>query len=193
MDDEKKVIEKRSSFRGWKERNSGKSHQKKYIIAAVTMVVIFLSFIIYQYLNQNDTIIPEITPEETPEITPEDTPEITGNIIGKIGASLELNGFEINVTRADPSALYLNVWIIVKNLDDSEKTFKIGPSTVVMDNMGQQYERVEVERAGMIQTNLAAKAMRDGAIFFDPLREGRSPKKLILEINGKKAEIMLEK
>ena len=31
MDDEKKIIEKRLSLRGWKERNRGKSNQK-YII-----------------------------------------------------------------------------------------------------------------------------------------------------------------
>jgi hypothetical protein len=219
MDDEKKVIEKRSSFRGWKERNKGKSQQKTYIIAAVTLAVIFSSLIIFQYLNQNDNIsipvisanssngsknssligakpeiiTPEITPVVTPKTTPVVTPEITKNIIGKMGIPLVLNGFEINVTRADSSVMYTRVWIIAKNIEDVEKPFKIGPSTVVIDNIGLQYERVQVTRsAEIVQTNLAARAMREGSIFFEPLKEGRSPKKLILEINGKKAEIMLE-
>ena len=235
MDDEKKVIEKRSSFRGWKERNKGKSQQKTYIISAVTLAVIFSSLIIFQYLNQNDNIsipvisanssngsnnsylikatpkitapnitapnitapnitAPNITSVVTPKITPVVTPEITKNIIGKMGTPLVLNGFEINVTRADSSFMYTRVWIIAKNIEDVEKPLKIGPSTVVIDNIGLQYERVHVERsAEIVQTNLAAKAMREGAIFFEPLKEGRNPKKLILEINEKKAEIMLEK
>jgi len=226
MDDEKKIIEKRSSLRGWKERNKGKPRQKIYIIAAVTLAVIFSSLIIFQYLNQKETIsIPVIsanssngnnnsslivktpnitTPKTTipktttpnipaPKKTPVVTPEITRNIMGKMGTPLVLNGFEINVTRADASIMYTSVWIIVKNIGDVEKSFKIGTSTVVIDNIGQQYERLQVKRAGISENNLAGKAMTDGAIFFDPLKESRSPKKLILEINGKKAEIMLEK
>lgn len=221
MDDEKKIIEKRSSLRGWKERNKGKPRQKIYIIAAVTLAVIFLSLIIFQYLNQKETIsipvisanssngsnnsslivkTPNITIPKTttpnipaPKKTPVVTPEITRNIMGKMDTPLVLNGFEINVTRADVSVMYTSVWIIVKNIGDVEKSFNFGPSTVVIDNIGQQYERLQVKRAGISENNLAGKAMTDGAIFFDPLKEGRSPKKLILEINGKKAEIMLEK
>lgn len=210
-DDEKKVIEKRSSLRGWKERNRGKPREKKYIIGIATAVLVFSILIIYPYPDRNGNVsIPavndnsstidnnssliNVTPETTePETTPVVTPEITGNIIGKMSTPVLINGLEINVTRVDSSILYTNVWVIAKNTEGIEKPFKIGPSTVVMDNIGQQYERLKVERAGISQTNLAARAMRDGAIFFDPLREGRSPKKLILEINGKKAEIMLEK
>ncbi|MDW7725600.1 MAG: hypothetical protein SCH70_00570 [Candidatus Methanoperedens sp.] len=207
-DDEKKVIEKRSSLRGWKERNRGKPREKKYIIGIATAVLIFSILIIYPYPDRNENVsIPvndnsstivtnpsliNVTPETTAP-TPVVTPEITGNIIGKMSTPVLINGLEINITRVDSSILYTNVWIIAKNTEGIEKPFKIGPSTVVMDNIGQQYERLKVERAGISQTNLAARAMRDGAIFFDPLREGRSPKKLILEINGKKAEIMLEK
>jgi hypothetical protein len=211
MEDEKKIIEKRSSFRGWKERNRRKSDQKRYIIAAVTLAVIFSGLIIYQYLNQNDIISIPVTGTNysngsndssvivnTPKITAPKpttvvTPEITRNIIGKIGTPFVLNNFEINVTIADSSFMYTRVWIIAKNREDVEKPFKIGPSTVALDNVGLQYERVSVKRsAEIVQSNLAGKAMREGAIFFEPLKEGRSPKKLILEINGQKAEIMLE-
>lgn len=210
MDDEKKIIEKRSSLRGWKERNKGKSNQKKYIIGIAAAALILSIFIIYPSLDRKENVsISEInnsstvinnsslitaTPEKTTtNPTPVVTPEIVKNIIGKKGTSFVLDGFEINVTRTDPAALYLIVWIIARNMDDIEKPFKIGPSTVVIDNIGQQYERVQVQKAGIVQTNLAGKAMREGAIFFDPPKEGRSLKKLILEINGKKAEITLEK
>ncbi len=211
MNDEKKVIEKRLSLRGWKERNRGKPQQKIYIIAAVTLVLIFSSLLIYQYLNKNpvtnansstdsnNSSLIKVTPKTsapkttTPKATPVVTPEINKSIIGTMGTPFILNEFEINVTRVDSSSLYTNIWIIAKNTADTEKPFKIGPSSVIIDNIGLQYERVQVARAGISQTNLTAKAMRQGAIFFEPLREGRNPKKLILNINGQKAEIMLEK
>jgi hypothetical protein len=212
MDDEKKIIEKRSSLRGWKERNRGKSNQKMYIIGVATVAVIFSVLIIYQYsgIKDNSTIpvisvnsstgtntsslikaTPEIT---TPKITPVVTPEIAKNILGKMGTPLVIDRFEINVTRVGLSFLYMNVWVIVKNIDNSEKPFKIGPSTVILDNMGEQYENIHIQKSSeLIQTNLAAKAMREGSIFFQPIKEDRSPKKLLLNINGQKAEIMLDK
>jgi hypothetical protein len=111
-----------------------------------------------------------------------------------MGTPLVIDRFEINVTRVGLSFLYMNVWVIVKNIDNSEKPFKIGPSTVILDNMGEQYENIHILKSSeLIQTNLAAKAMREGSIFFQPLKEGRSPKNLILNINGQKAEIMLDK
>ncbi len=211
MEDEKKLIEKRSSFRGWKERNKGKSNQKKYIIGIAAAVLILSIFIIYPSVDKKENVsIPAInvnsstvtnnsslimaTPKITaPKTTPVVTPEITRNILGKMGTPFVINGFEINVTKADSSFLYTNIWIIAKNIEDVEKPFKIGLSTVLIDNIGLQYERVQVKRsAEIVQSNLAAKAMRDGAIFFEPVREGRSPKKLILEINGQKAEVMIE-
>jgi hypothetical protein len=212
MDDEKKIIEKRSSLRGWKERNRGRSHQKTYIIGVATIIVVFSALILYQYSDiKNNISIPvtsansstgsntssliNVTPKmTTPKITPVVTPDITKNIIGKIGTPLVLNGFEINVTRVGSSLLYMSIWVIAKNIDNSEKPLKIGPSTVVLDNMGEQYENVHVQRSSeLIQTNLTAKAMREGSLFFVPLKEGRSAKKLLLNINGQKAEIMLEK
>ncbi len=212
MDDEKKIIEKRSSFRGWKERNRGKPQQRIYIIGIAALLLIFSTLILYPYLDRKENVsIPamnvnsttdsnnlsliKVTPKITAsKTTPVVTPGITKNIIGKMGTLFVIDGFEINVTRVNPSFLYFNVWIIAKNIDTMEKPFKIGPSTVVLDNNGLQYEKVQVKRsAEIVQANLAPGAMRDGAIFFEPLREGRSPKKLILEINGQRAEIMLEK
>jgi hypothetical protein len=211
MDDEKKIIEKRSSLRGWKERNRGKSHQKIYIIGVVTAAVILFAFIIYQLEKKPDisisvisanssngsniTSLIKVTPKTTtPKITPAVTPDTTKNITGKMNIPLVINGFEITVTNVGSTVVYTNIWIVAKNMDDMEKPFKIGPSTVVIDNMGEQYENIHVQRSSeIIQTNLTAKAMREGSIFFGPLRDGRSAKKLILNINGQKAEIILEK
>ncbi len=212
MDDEKKIIEKRSSFRGWKERNKGKSREKAYIIGAVITIIIFSALIMYPSSNKKDIVsIPDIsanssnssnnsspikviTTQKTPAVTPVVTPVITGNITGKMGTPLVINGFEITVKNVASTVLYMNVWIIARNTDNIEKPFKIGPSTVLIDNMGEQYENIHVERSSeIIQTDLTARAMREGSIFFGPLREGRSPKKVILNINGQKAEIMLEK
>ncbi|CAG1005781.1 MAG: hypothetical protein OIN86_00580 [Candidatus Methanoperedens sp.] len=218
IDDEKKIIEKRSSFRGWKERNKGKSNPKIRIIGVVAMVVIFSTLIIYySYLDtdinknntmdKNNTIIPVINTNSsngvnnssskiviTPEITQAATPKITKNIIGKMGTPFVINGFEINVTKVSSSSFYTNVWITVKNIDNKEKPFTIGPSTVILDNIGFQYEKVHVIRSSEIaQTNLASKALREGSIFFETLKEGRTAKKLILDLKVEKAEILLEK
>lgn len=212
MEDEKKIIEKRSSFRGWKERNKGKSNQKMYIIGILIIAVIFFTLITYAYINKKDNIsMPNVnatssnssdnpstnivnTPEITEVATPKITPKIIENIVGKMNIPLLIDGFEINVTSVSSSTLYTQVWIIVRNKDKIEKSFKLGPSTVVLDNIGQQYENVHVERsAEIIQTNLAPEAMIEGAIFFEPLKEGRNAKKLILDLKVQKAEVMLEK
>lgn len=211
MDDEKKVIEKRSSFRGWKERNRGKSHEKIYTIGVAAMAVILVTFIIYPYLEKkNDISIPVISANSsngsndpslikvTPKITSSTiTPVVTDtakNITGKMNIPLVINGFEITVKNVGSAVMYTSIWIVVKNMDNVEKPLKIGSSTVVIDNMGEQYENIHVQRSSeIIQTNLTARAMREGSIFFGPLREGRNAKKLILNINGQKAEIMLEK
>ncbi len=212
MEHEKEIIEKRMSFRGWKERNKGKSQRRNYIIGIAIVALILYTLIVYTYLDRKENVpVPAInanssnvshnsslikaTPKITaPKITPAVTPEIIRNISGKMGTPFVLNGFEINVTKVGLSILYINVWIIVKNTNDTEKPFKIGPSTVMIDNIGLQYERVQVKRsAEIVQTNISAGAMREGAIFFEPIREGRNPKKVLLNINGQKAEIMLAK
>lgn len=216
MDDEKKIIEKRLSFRGWKERNKGKSHQKIYTIGIVTMIVI-LSLVTYPYWHKDRTVpivptnisvpikkvnfsdnsssnIVKITPKITPQMTV--VPTITENkvITGKIGTPFIINGFEITIQNVVSSILYANVWVIVKNTDNKEKLFKIGTGTVLIDNIGEQYENINVKRSAEIaQTNLAAKAIKVGAIFFEALKEKRKAKKLILNINEQQAEILLEK
>lgn len=212
MDEEKKIMEKRSSFRGWKERNKGNTYQKRNIIIAISISFIL---IMIPFLNKNNDSIsieenmtsieqqnntPSPTPIKTssltptPSPTPVKTPSPTPKkiAVGKIGSPLVDNGFEITVERVTPLSLYTSIWISVRNLENKEQQFKIGSGTIVIDSKEQQYESIKVARSGEIsQTNLYAKAMREGAIFFERLKEGRTLKKLVLEINGEKTEFIL--
>ncbi len=224
MDEEKKIMEKRSSFKGWKERNKGKENQKKYIAVAIITVSIILALAIYPYLNLNNTDDGNTTIKKqnntskktpvkniktnssknsskssnssTPKIV--ETPSVTTTpkkiITGNIGVPIVSGSFEITIKRASPSMLHTDIWASVKNMNDNEEKFKIGPGTVVIDNMGQQYENIKVARSAEIsQTNLSANAMREGAIFFERLKDGRTLKKLILNINNEKIEFMVDK
>jgi hypothetical protein len=134
------------------------------------------------------------TPEKNAtKTTPVVTPEIIKTIMGKIGTPFIMNEFEITVKNVVPSDLRISVWIEVKNTVDVEKQFKLNPNPVLIDNKGNQYETIIVARSDTIQNKLYPKTMDDGALFFERLKEGRSPNKLILEMNGQKAEVLLEK
>lgn len=218
MDEEKKIMEKRSSFRGWKERNAGKLHQKRNAAVIVIIASIFFAIIIYPYLSkitndsndsihldqQNNTSFPTPIKQEknnTPSPTPiKNVKTNKSNItdipkkvpIGKMGIPLVNNGFEITVKSVNPTNLHIDVWISLRNLDNKEKQFKLGPGTVLIDNIGQQYENIKVARSAEItQTNLADHAMKEGAVFFERLKEDRIPKRLILNINNEKVEFLL--
>lgn len=218
MDEEKKIMEKRSSFKGWKERNKGKSSQKKNIIVVVATVLILFALVAYPYLDSTDddktpTKQQNNTSKKTPVknvktnssksvngSTPKivNTPKVTATpkkiITGSVGVPVVSNSLEITIKRANPSMLHTDIWASVKNLDDNEKQFKIGPGTVVIDNMGQQYENIKVARSSEIsQANLSAHAMREGAIFFERFPDGRTLKKLIININNEKIEFIIAK
>lgn len=213
MDEEKKIMEKRSSFKGWKERNKGKSNQKKSIIVVVITVLTLFALAAYPYLNvSDDDKTPTKQQNNTSKKTPVknvkanssknsngSTPKIVSTpkanvtpkkiIAGKIGVPVVSNSLEITIKRASPSMLHTDIWASVKNLDDDERPFKIGPGTVVIDSAGQQYEIVKVARSSEIsQSNLSAHAMREGAIFFERFPDGRTFKKLILNVNNEKIE-----
>jgi hypothetical protein len=136
---------------------------------------------------------PEITATEKTPVVPEFSPEITRNIIGKMGTPFVINDFKITIKNVALGSIQTSVWIEVTNTADVEKLFKLSPNPVMIDNQGNQVETIILERSGISQSNLYPKAMREGAIFFEPLKDGRSPKKLVLEMNGQKAEITLEK
>ena len=161
--DEKKIIEKRSSFRGWKERNAGKMHKKRNTAVIVIIASIFFAIIIYPYLSKtndsNDSIhidqqnnTPSLTPikqekNNTPSLTPiknvktnkSNVTNIPKKIpVGKMGIPLVDNGFEITVKSVNPTNLHIDVWISLRNLDNKEKQFKLGPGTVLMTMNGRR-------------------------------------------------------
>jgi hypothetical protein len=112
-------------------------------------------------------------------------PEVLDNKIGEIGVPLAKNGLEINVKSVFPGVTYTNIWINAQNIEEKEKPFKLGSGTVIIDNMGQQYEKIKVARSSEIaQTNLYPGAMREGSVFFERLKEGAKPEKLVLKVNG---------
>lgn len=226
MDEEKKIMEKRSSFKGWKERNKDRIHNKKRKIIGILIVVsIFFTMIIYPYASkidgkgdnnislskeknntkispnyhtkQNNSKIVDASKNKnnykTIDVSKNNTNISENVIVGKIGVPLISNGFEITVKSISSTELRMSVWITVRNKDNYEKPFKLGSGTIVLDNIGQQYENINVKRSAEIsQTNLAAKAMREGAVFFENIKDGRSPKKLTLNINNQKVEFILD-
>jgi hypothetical protein len=231
MDEEKKVMEKRSSFRGWKERNKDRMHKKRKTIGILITISIFFAMIIYPdaskidnnnennisdhnisgnnislSIGKNNTTVSPVKQNKTLSSNPKNksntkivnTSKNNTNIsqsivIGKIGVPLISNGFEITVKSVTTTEIRMSVWIIVRNKDNYEKPFKLGPGTIVLDNIGQQYESINVKRSAQIsQTNLATNAMREGAVFFENLKDGRTPKKLTLNINNQKVEFILD-
>ena len=215
MDEEKKIMEKRSSFRGWKERNKGKIDQKRNIAIAAIIIFALFTLVTYPYWSKmGDGSSPAEQQNKTPKQTPVKNVKTnvsnSGNgslantvnatntpkkvITGKINTPIIDNLFEITVKNVNPSTiLYTSIWMSVTNMDDNDKQFKISSGTVIIDNMGQQYENIRVAKSAEIsQTNLSSQAMREGAIFFERLKEGRTLKKLILSINNNKIEFMLE-
>jgi len=225
MDEEKKIMEKRSSFRGWKERNKGKTNERRKAIVLIFAISILLVLAWYPYLSKtddnnngndsssgkNDTknetkneTVPIIkntnssqnisknisTIKRTPTVNVTATPKRI--IVGKLGVPLVSSGFEITIKSITVTDIRSSVWIIVRNIENGEKPFKIGPGTIIIDNVGQQYENIKVARSAEIaQTNLSAKAMREGAIFFETIKEGRTAKNLTLNINNDKVEFIL--
>lgn len=218
MEEEKKIMEKRSSLKGWKERNQGKSQKRRNIVIMAIAMSIFLALAIYPYLNliedddqpvkQQNSSVKKIktnssmTSNTSKKTTNDTSKKVTASknntniiakkIIGKIGTPLVSNGFEIVVKSVTPSDLRVTAWVTVRNKEKIEKSFKFGPDTIIIDNMGQQYERIKVARSAEIpQTNLYGGAMVEGAVFFNRLKEGRTPTKLILNIENDKIEFDL--
>ncbi len=118
--------------------------------------------------------------------------KLVSNLIGKIGVPLTKNGFEITVKKVYLGDTYTNVWVSVRNTENKEKPFKLGQGTLLLDNIGQQYENIKIPRSSeIVQTNLYSLSMREGSIFFESLKEGRMPKKMVLNASGEIFEFML--
>jgi len=113
--------------------------------------------------------------------------------IGEIGVPLSNSGLEITVMSVTSGITFTSIWLSVKNTENEEKQFKLGSGTILIDNNGMQYENIKISRsAGIAQTDLYPQSMREGAVFFERLKEGASPKKLVLNVNGKRFEFTLD-
>ncbi len=114
------------------------------------------------------------------------------DVVGKLGIPIAKKGIEITVKSVTPSDFYTRVWVSVRNMENTEKPFKLTPSPVIIDNTGNQYESIKVPRSGEIaQTNLYSMAKREGAVYFERLKEGATLKKLVLYVNGDKLEFTI--
>lgn len=130
---------------------------------------------------------------QTVYFTVNTTSKATETTVGKFGVPLIKNGLNITVKNVVLANLYTNIWISVRNTEDTEKQFKLGVGSFILDDNGQQYEFIKVPRTAEIaQTNLYPEAMREGAVYFEKVKEGRSVKKIVLNINGEAFEFIMD-
>ncbi|MCX9084684.1 MAG: hypothetical protein OIN87_07815 [Candidatus Methanoperedens sp.] len=145
--------------------------------------------------SKGKTVSPTSTTPPTPKTTPQikSSPAGTPTIIftGKIGVPLAGNGFEITVKSISLSSIHTSVWILVRNTGTTEKPLKLNPKPAIIDDSGNQYENLIVERSGLNQSNLYPKAKREGAVFFDRFKEGTKAETLILYINEARFDFAL--
>lgn len=106
-----------------------------------------------------------------------------GDTITQDGFVVMLKGFQNNQNY--PS----QVTIAVKNRVNEIKQLKLDPSPVLIDDMGNQYEMIPIERSTQIkQTPVYPEVIRRGAIFFESINPEAKHLRLILYLNGKKYE-----
>ncbi|NJD51362.1 MAG: DUF1616 domain-containing protein [Candidatus Methanoperedens sp.] len=106
-----------------------------------------------------------------------------GDIITKNGFEVMLNGFQ------NAPGVTSQVSISVKNIESEEKPFKLNPSAMLIDDLGNQYGMVIIQRSGQIkQTTVYSGAIRRGIIFFKPINPDAKDLKLILYLNENKYE-----
>ncbi|CAG0957113.1 hypothetical protein METP2_00561 [Methanosarcinales archaeon] len=115
--------------------------------------------------------------------TPDNINATMGDIITKNGFEVMLNGFQ------NTPEVTSQVSISVKNIESEEKPFKLNPSAILIDDLGNQYGMVIIQRSGQIkQTTVYPGAIRRGIIFFKPINPDAKDLKLILYLNGNKYE-----
>ena len=106
-----------------------------------------------------------------------------GETITQEGFAVMLKGFQNTPDWAS------QVTIAVKNMDIEEKTFNLNPSPILIDDMGNQYMMVKMDRVNQIKlTSIYPGGIRRGAIFFEPINPDAKNLRLILYLNGEKYE-----
>lgn len=117
------------------------------------------------------------------ENIPVDTSRIISN--ATMGEALSMGGFEVRLKGFQNTQDWTSkVMISVRNLDNENKLLKINTTTVLLDDLGNQYEMVNVNRAGQIeQTTIMPLAQKEGNIFFEPVKNEAKYLRLILRIS----------
>lgn len=216
------IMEKRSSFRSRKRDKSRAPWNLLPFIAVLLIVLLVFALDINQNDNSsNNSIEPEnkkpvssfplekasnitksssiqdpatsiVNPSKNIVHSSSTQPEADDEIAGKIGVPLLKNGFEVTVNSVNPQDFHTSIWISVRNMEDTQRPFRLKPSPFIIDNIGNQYENIKVVRSGQIvQNDLYKMARREGAIFFERLKTDTWPEILVLYINGDKTEYML--
>ena len=106
-----------------------------------------------------------------------------GDIITQNGFEVMLNGFQ------NTPGVSSQVIISVRNIEKEEKQFKLNPSARLIDDLGNQYGMITIQRSGQIkQTNIYPGVVRRGMIFFKPINPDVKNLRLVLYLNGNKYE-----
>ena len=105
----------------------------------------------------------------------------TGETITQGGLEVKLNSFQ------NKQDLFSQVIIEVKNIGNENKPFKYNFTPVIIDDLGNQYEMIKIERNNQIeQTTLAPFARIEGSMFFEPIRAEAKYILFILPISSEK-------
>ncbi len=123
---------------------------------------------------------------------PVDTARIPAN--ATVGEALSRGGFEVRLKGFQNTPDWTSmVMISVRNIGNENKLLKINATTVLLDDLGNQYEMVTINRAGQIeQTTITPQAQKEGNIFFEPIKNEAKYVRLILRISSGKYEFGFE-
>jgi hypothetical protein len=120
--------------------------------------------------------------------------DLLGNISANIpihaamGEAITLGGFEINLKGFQNTPDWRSqVVISVKNIENKDKPFKFNMTPVIIDDLGNQYEMIDIKMSNQIkQTTLAPLTQIEGSIFFEPIRTEAKHIIFILSISSEK-------
>lgn len=109
-----------------------------------------------------------------------------GDTITQDGFALMLKGFQ------NTPGWNSQINIAVKNMENEEKQFIFKPSPIIIDDLGNQYEGVNIQRSTQIKlTPIYPGVVRRGSIFFEEINPDAKYLRVILYLNGKKYEFGL--
>ena len=104
-----------------------------------------------------------------------------GDIITQYGFEVMLRGFQ------NFPGWTSQVYISVKNMENEDKPFSLYSSPVLIDDLGNQYRMVKIDRSSQIkQTEIYPGVIRRGTIFFEPINTDSRNLRLIIYLNGEK-------